>query len=112
MAILPSMNWRSVTPYNCDDDVVFPSIAKNGLQAIQPDMLLKRHIRQALAELGIAKRIGWHSYQHGLAVMLRQYGVDIKTAQELLRHANSEQKRAAQGLAVRGLSGKGAVQHP
>lgn len=87
-------------------------------------MLLKRHIRPALAELGITKRIGWHSFRHGLAVMLRQHGVDIKTAQELLRHANSritmdvysqavsEQKRAAQGLAVAGLLGEGAVQHP
>ena len=47
--------------------------------------------------------------------MLRQKGVDIKTAQELLRHANSritqdiyppavsEEKRAVQDLAFRGL---------
>jgi integrase len=61
------------------------------------------------------KQIGWHSFRHGLATMLRQKGVDIKTAQELLRHANSritldiyqqsvsEEKRLAQDLVFRGL---------
>ena len=118
------LNWRTVTPYKGDDDFVFPSIAKNGLQAIQPDMLLKRHIRPALVELGITKQIGWHSFRHGLAVMLRQHGVDIKTAQELLRHANSRitldvysqavsaQKRDAQNLAMAGLLGDGGCSAP
>ena len=81
-------------------------------------MLLKRHIRPALEELGITKRIGWHSFRHCLAVMLRQHGVDIMTAQELLRHANSritldvysqavsQQKRDAQEPVMRGHLGK------
>jgi integrase len=33
--------------------------------------------------------IGWHSFRHSLATNLRGLGVDIKTPQELLRHANS-----------------------
>jgi integrase len=37
----------------------------------------------------VTKRIGFHSFRHGLATMLRQRNVDIKTAQELMRHANS-----------------------
>jgi integrase len=52
-------------------------------------MILKRHIRPALEQIGVTKRIGLHSFRHGLATMLRQRGVDIKTAQELPRHANS-----------------------
>ena len=52
-------------------------------------MILKRHIRPALERIGVRKKIGWHSFRHGLATMLRQNGVDIKTAQELLHHANS-----------------------
>jgi integrase len=81
--------WRTVSLYRSDDDFVFPSIAKNGGQPISPDMILKRHIRPALKQVGVTKRIGFHSFRHGLATMLRQRGVDIKTAQELLRHANS-----------------------
>jgi integrase len=81
--------WRRVSLYRSDEDFVFPSIAKNGGQPISPDMILKRHIRPALKQIGVTKRIGFHSFRHGHATMLRQRGVDIKTAQELLRHANS-----------------------
>jgi integrase len=116
--------WRIASLYCSEDDYLFPSIVKNGVQPIQPDMILKRHIRPALVRLGVNKRIGWHSFRHGLATMLRQKGVDIKTAQELLRHANSritmdiyqqalsEEKRVAASLAFDGLFEKGDSQHP
>ncbi|HTF63780.1 MAG TPA: tyrosine-type recombinase/integrase [Edaphobacter sp.] len=80
--------WRRASLYRSDEDFVFPSIAKNGGQPISPDMILKHLIRPALKQVGVTKRIGFHSFRHGLATMLRQRGVDIKTAQELLLHAN------------------------
>jgi integrase len=80
--------WRLITLYRSDEDYLFPSVVKNGTQPLTPDMILMRHIRTALKRIGVTKRIGWHSFRHGLATMLRQQGVDIKTAQELLRHAN------------------------
>ena len=61
--------------------------------------------------MGVKKRIGWHSFRHGFSQLLRQNGIDVKTAQELLRHANSrttldidqqtvtDERRAAQALA-------------
>ena len=52
-------------------------------------MLLKRIIRPAAEAAGIGKRIGWHTFRHSLATNLRWLGVDVKVAQELLRHANS-----------------------
>jgi len=124
LAIEELKQWKLATLYHSDDDYLFPSIVKNGSQPIQPDMILRRHIRPALGRIDVKKKIGWHSFRHGLATMLRQKGVDIKTAQELLRHANSritqgiyqqsvsEEERLAQGLAFRGLLEGGSTQHP
>ena len=83
------IEWRKESPYNGDGDFLFPSVQLNGRQPLQPDMILKRHLRPALEALGIKKQIGWHSFRHGLATMLRQQGVDLKLAQAMLRHANS-----------------------
>jgi integrase len=102
--------WRSESQYQADSDFLFPSIQKNGSQPLQPDMILKRHIRPALEQMGVKKRIGWHSFRHGLSQLLRQRGIEVKVVQELLRHANSritldiyqqtvtEERRAAQTL--------------
>jgi integrase len=110
--------WKETSLYRSDDDFIFPSISKNGSQPVHPDMILKRHIRPALVRLGVIKKIGWHSFRHGLSNQLRQNGVEIKTAQELLRHANSritldiyqrsvtQERRDAQAIAVKGLLGE------
>jgi hypothetical protein len=56
--------------------------------------------------------IGWHNFRHSLATNLRAMGVNVKVAQELLRHANirttlyiytravSQQKREANAKVV------------
>jgi integrase len=82
--------WRAESPYAGDDDFIFPSLRLEGKQPLSPDTLLKKVIRPALKRAGIKdKSIGWHSFRHSLATNLRAAGVDLKTAQELLRHANS-----------------------
>lgn len=61
-----------------------------GNKPLSPDSLLQRSIRPALERAGIVgKQIGWHSFRHSLATNLRALGVDIKVAQELMRHASS-----------------------
>ena len=115
-------SWRETSLYRSEKDYLFPSIQKNGTQPLQPEMVLRRHIRPALTRLGITKRIGWHSFRHGFSNLLRENRVDVKVAQELLRHANSritldiyqrtvtDERRAAQKLVLRDLLGKRHVE--
>jgi integrase len=82
--------WRRESLYDGDDDFVFPSIRLLGKFPLMPDMVLQKLIRPALVLAGITgKVIGWYSFRHSLATNLRSMGVDVKVAQELLRHANS-----------------------
>jgi len=85
---------------------------------------LKRQIRPALKKIGVTKRVGYHTFLHTLATLLRQLGVDVKTTQELLRHANpgitmgfyqqavSEEKKAAQKLAFSAMFLNGQRSNP
>ena len=82
--------WRKESPYPGETDFLFPSTRLKGKKPLSPDTLLKKIIRPALKRARIeGKAIGWHSFRHSLATNLRSAGVDLKTAQELLRHANS-----------------------
>jgi len=56
---------------------------------LSPDSVLEKSICPALMRSGVVgKHIGWHSFRHSLATNLRSLGVDIKVAQELMRHAS------------------------
>jgi integrase len=123
------LDWRKASLYPENDDFLFPSLRLNGRFPLSPDTMLKKFIRPALVRAGITgKLIGWHSFRHSLATNLRALGVDVKLAQELLRHANSRitmdlytravsaQKREASGRVLEMMllpKAKGAEgQHP
>jgi integrase len=57
------------------------------LQPLDLRNLAKRVIRPALAAKGIGW-CGWHGFRRGLATTLYQLGVEGKTRQSILRHAN------------------------
>jgi integrase len=102
------LEWRQQSSYAADLDFLFPSVRFKGTKPLSPDSILEKSVRPALARIGVVgKRIGWHSFRHSHATNLRALGVDIKVAQELMRHAScrttldvytravDQQKRAA-----------------
>ena len=58
MVVEELQRWKASSHYNTAKDYLFPSIQKNGKQPLQPDMILKNHIRPALKRLGILKKVG------------------------------------------------------
>jgi integrase len=107
------LRWRRQSDYAGLDDYVFASETMRGKQPFWPDNLMKRHIRPVARANGINKQIGWHTFRHTFGTLLKANGEDVKTVQELLRHANSRitlevytqavnsHKRAAQSKVVR-----------
>jgi len=107
------LRWRRQSIYSSNDDWVFASETMRGKQPYWPDNLMKRHIRPVAKANGIHKKIGWHTFRHSFGTLLKANGEDVKTVQELLRHANSRitldvytqavnsNKRAAQSKVVK-----------
>lgn len=107
------LRWRRSSPYPMHGDWVFASPRMKGKQPYWPDNLMKRYIRPVARRAGISKNIGWHTFRHSFGTLLKANGEDVKTVQELLRHANSRitldvytqavnsHKRAAQSKVVR-----------
>lgn len=80
--------WRVKTPYNRPEDWVFASPHKKGKQPYWPGSLFRAHLKPALEAAGIVSRVGWHTLRHTFGTLMKANGEDIKTIQELLRHAN------------------------
>jgi integrase len=100
--------WRDHTKYKAAGDWVFASPFSKGRKPYWGQSIMSNQIRKVAREAGITKKIGWHTFRHTCATLLRASGADIKVVQELLRHAScrvtldtytqavTEQKRAAQ----------------
>ncbi len=83
------LEWRAQSHYATDLDFLFPSTRFKGSKPLSPDSILEKSVRPTLARIGVVGRhIGWHSFRHSLATNLRSLGVDIKVAQELMRHSS------------------------
>ena len=82
------LSWRLKTPYNRPEDWVFASPHKRGKQPYWPGSLFRVHVRPALRAAEISGNVGWHTLRHTFGTLMKANGEDIKTIQELLRHAN------------------------
>jgi site-specific recombinase XerD len=76
-------------PVSGDDHFVFAPPFTNGKRPYWADSALQDHIQPAAKAAGITKQIGWHTFRHSLATLLGQRKENVKTVQELLRHATS-----------------------
>jgi integrase len=81
--------WRRRSPYPMDDDWVFASPASRGELPYWSFSIFRVYIRPALKAAEITGKVGWHTFRHSYATILKSHGEDVKTVQELLRHANS-----------------------
>ena len=81
--------WRGQTWYRQPEDWVFASPKMRGIQPYWPETLLRCYVQPAAKRVGITKQIGWHSFRRTFATLLKGIGEDVKTVQELMRHANS-----------------------
>lgn len=82
-------DWNGQAPHREKGDWVFASPAMGGKQPYWPETLLKCHVHRAAKRLGITKALGWHSFRRTFATLLGGSNEDVKTVQELMRHANS-----------------------
>jgi integrase len=109
--------WRSISKYVDPQNYVFATDAnrardRRGKQPVSLAKIMRCHIQPAARQLGITKKIGWHTFRHTLATLLHEKGEGIKVIQELLRHSSARmtldvyaqaitlEKRRAQGRVV------------
>jgi integrase len=81
-------SWRLHCPYNQQDDWVFASPHGKGKQPYWPSSLYRVYLKPALEAIGITEPVGWHTLRHSFGTLMKANGEDVKTIQELLRHAN------------------------
>src|SRR5215831_17924949 len=116
--------WYAVTPYKGPSDYVWATDAnragaKRGKQPVWLSSVMRDYIQPVARELGIHKKISWHTFRHTFSSILKANGEDVKVVQELLRHATSRMtldtytqalsphKRAAQSKVVSMIRPKG-----
>jgi len=80
--------WKEASAYSKPDDWIFASRLHNGRKPYWGPVILRKYIQPEAKRLGINKRIGWHTFRRGLGTRLNDLGVDGKTIQTILRHAN------------------------
>ncbi|HEV7550358.1 MAG TPA: tyrosine-type recombinase/integrase [Candidatus Angelobacter sp.] len=65
--------------------------ARRGKQPLWLSTIIMRsYIQPKTLELGITKRVSWHTFRHTFSTLLKVNGKDVKVVQELLRHASSK----------------------
>ena len=80
-------SWRQQTYFAAADDWVFASPFSRGKRPFWPNSTMIR-LKKIVSSLGIAKRIGWHTFRRTYVSLLTDTGVNTKVVQELARHGS------------------------
>lgn len=72
--------WRRRSLYPGDDDWVFASPASSGRLPYWSFSIYRTYIKPALKEAKITSKVGWHTFRHSFATILKSHGEDVKTA--------------------------------
>jgi len=85
--------WYRVTSYREPGDWVFTSNShragkKRGKQPLWLHSIMRYHIEPVIRELGIDKRVSWHTFRRTYTTLLQANREDVKVVQELLRHGS------------------------
>lgn len=84
-------NWHHETAYSKPEDWVFPSTKLKGKKPMSASIMTGDKIRPAAIKAGVqlvpGQRFGFHNFRHSLATFLVSKHKDVKTVQELMRHA-------------------------
>jgi integrase len=62
---------------------------KLGKQPVWLSKVMSYGIQPVAKRLGIAKRIGWHTFRRTYSTLLHANGEEVNVAQELLRHGSA-----------------------
>jgi integrase len=87
--------WYRVTSYREPGDWVFTSNShragkKRGKQPLWLQSIMRYHIEPVIRELGIDKRVSWHTFRRTYTTLLQANREDVKVVQELLRHGSAK----------------------
>ena len=80
--------WKEKCRYRKPGDWVFASARHRGRTPYWGPAILRKYIQPTAREVGIEKRIGWHTFRHTYSTLLRSVGTEFKVMQELLRHSS------------------------
>jgi integrase len=78
---------RQSSAYDKPGDWVFASPQSKGKVPLWPCGVMQKHIQSAVKSAGVKKNVGWHTFSHSYATLLKGNGEDAETVQESLRHA-------------------------
>lgn len=80
--------WKERCRYREPGAWVFASAHHRGGTPYWGPAILRKYVQPIARQVGIEKRIGWHTFRHTYSTLLRGLGTEFKVMQELLRHSS------------------------